>query len=976
MPWLTGTEDEVQRFHPEFENAANEALQLVGLGQDFEWRHHVTNIGSTVIPDYVLLHRRTQRWVLAFELKRTEDAVRSTRFQIQAKGYAETNQDRYDPQLPKFFAISNLEITILFALNTGHPPNECRIQNGFFRSGSFSTDDRATHRAQFIADLRILLAVVTNGLWPPFDTVWPSVLATFTAFSAGLPASDEICIQEPTTPNWELVRNYFGSTLQEDSARIFLLRCLMAEYLRGVLARYDHPSVNTIPALQPTPNGVANSLAAIRNVDFETLFEAGAPAQYRALTNAYVLDRLRGYVNQLNRREFQVAELARNRSDHGQLIDDLTDALLPIQLRDERGRVQTDAELADVLAYLTIDSAGMVVDPCCGEGALLSAAYRRLRSLGRTYQDALGELAGIEADAIAARVAAMSIALKEPSLIGPQANVNISRADTFAESLRIREAQFVVMNPPFKRYEAQDLYPVPDELRDYYRAVIAGVDGQPSTTTRQQANLFHYYVEYIGKVVRDQTTLGFVLDNRWYHSRYGQPLKQFLLSHFQLLGLVEYPHTFFFEHWTIATSLLIIRKVTDIPDDHWVKFIRCGTDPRLADLTVLARAFRDGGAWPTNWRVREERQSDLDPHEGWKRFFASDLSPDFRLGEWPTLATLFKRTRRGSIEKEGGGVAVFECPFNRTQYGPRRLRRLNGNPFQTTKGAALTPGQNAELRTLAAAIPEEFRGYALKNSDEPEHYVLTVADVVKTQIIEPPSLRLRYQLFLYERRSPWTDFHVAAIAEMFDEPGMREYIEGIEELVGLTADVLPDRERWIILREPFAGELIIPRKMRTGHRVYINLFAFDPRERQIRISSNFLTYGSCRARDHATGLTRETAVTLIAAFLVSSFGQLQFEIEGYNREGCLAIEAEQVERIRIFDPRWVRLESRQQILDAFAQLEYPVSTTRFSVEQPARNELDRLFAAEISTRYPQFDAEALVSGTHTALDEWLGARLP
>ena len=144
----------------------------------------------------------------------------------------------------------------------------------------------------------------------------------------------------------------------------------------------------------------------------------------------------------------------------------------------------------------------------------------------------------------------------------------------------------------------------------------------------------------------------------------------------------------------------------------------------------------------------------------------------------------------------------------------------------------------------------------------------------------------------------------------------------------------------------------------------------------MRISSNFLTYSNCRAKDWSTGLSREHAVRLIAAFLSSSFGQLQFEIEGYNREGCLAIEAEQLARIRVFDPRWVRQENRQAILDAFEDLEYPVRTDRFSVEQLNRNALDRLFAAEISNRHPELSTERLLESVHASLDEWLGARMP
>src|SRR5579859_1425306 len=112
MSWLNYTQDEVRYFHPEFESAANEALRIAGLQHTHEWIHHIRTPGSTVIPDFVLQRKAGHQWLLAFEIKRRPEGVQSTRNQIQAKGYAETNQHLYPSMAPKYFAISNLEISI------------------------------------------------------------------------------------------------------------------------------------------------------------------------------------------------------------------------------------------------------------------------------------------------------------------------------------------------------------------------------------------------------------------------------------------------------------------------------------------------------------------------------------------------------------------------------------------------------------------------------------------------------------------------------------------------------------------------------------------------------------------------------------------------------------------------------------------------------------------------------------------------
>jgi hypothetical protein len=531
------------------------------------------------------------------------------------------------------------------------------------------------------------------------------------------------------------------------------------------------------------------------------------------------------------------------------------------------------------------------------------------------------------------------------------------------------------MNPPFLRYEEQQGLRIPEALRDHYNQAIRDVTGEDPTTTSGQPNLYNYYVEFVIKSAATGTRLGVILDNKWYHNKYGVSLCELLLSHCEIEGLVEYPHWAFFADWTIATSLLVVRKVDAVNPEHEVKFVRSKSDPRGVDLHVLADAFHSGGAWPIDWSCRTKPQGELDARASWKQYFSNELVNDFRLPAWPTLDDLFESGRRGSLDKEGGGVSVYEFPFGRTNYGPSRLRRPDRTGWQTRRGRALTAEENEELADLAEGIPEEYRGWALRNSDDLEGFELRVDDVQKQQTLEPPILREHYDLFL-EGRTAWTDIHEDALVLMRAELGVSAYIGEVERVVNMTEDVLPKELLWVALREPVAGELIIPRKARVGHRVHVNPFAFDLTGRQVKVSSNFISYTNCVATDPTSGLTREVATKLVAAFLVSSFGQLQFELEGYNREGLLAVEKHHLSKVRVFDPRTVRPENRQRILDAFAALPYPISTSALSADQSERNELDRLFAEEITAAHAQFDVGALLVEVHAALDEWLIARQP
>ncbi|MGA2881616.1 MAG: N-6 DNA methylase [Bryobacteraceae bacterium] len=809
-----------------------------------------------------------------------------------------------------------------------------------------------------------------------FDTVWPGILSELLTYSAQAVGIPHPHLQEPNTQDWSIVRDYFASAPSVDSARLLFLRCLMAEYLRGVLLKYQHPRANEVPPAQPNLPSVATTIAALQQIDFRSLFEAQAPALYRDLTQPALRNLLTAYLRSLLAPDRRVVDLATTRLDAPDLVDSLLSTVYPPDVQDESGKIRTDPELAALLAWLTISNpAGPVIDPCCGDGALLSAAYQFLVDHGTAFPDALASLTGLEADPLALRLAEVRLALKQTAALRPEPPLALTYGDMFAHPAAIRRATVVLMNPPFKRYEDQDQRPVPPGLRTHYNQAIRAIDGHRPTTTGGQSNLFHSYVEFVIKTARPNAAIGIVLDNKWYHNGYGAVLRRLLLERCQILGLIEYPHWAFFTNWTIATSLLVAKKTAHIDPEHNVKFVRARTDPRSVDLRVISHAFHDGGDWPIDWRCREIPQRELTFNESWKKYFGAELDRDFRLADWPFLPDVFEGSRRGSLEKEGGGVEVYEFPFDRTNYGPRRRAKPDGTGFQTIKATPLTNAENSTLRNLASRVPATYRGWSLRNADQAEHFELTPSDVQKDQTLEPPRLRALHGQF-HGDRTPWTAEHEQALSGMREHPRVGPFIAAVEQTVGLDETVLERKKIWNVLREPIAGELIVPRKTRVGHRVHVNPFAFEAAGRQVRLSSNFIGYRSCTATDPDSGLERPAATRLIAAFLVSSFGQLQFEMEGYNREGALSIEDFHLGRIRVFDPRWIRPECRQAILNAFAALPYPIPANRRSSEQTERNALDALFAAEIANRYPQFDAGELVSDVHDALDEWLEARQP
>ena len=967
--WLSYSMDEVSAFHPAFKTVADEALVSLSMADTHQWLHHPKSVGIGVIPDFVLVERATHRWIVIVEIKRRPDVVDSERSQIQAKGYAEANAAAFVAARPIYFVVTNLEVTHLFSLREARPPRDCRVENMSFESGRFAKTPEAEHRRALACDLKKIVNYCREVLSPTFSIVWPQIARNAYQHADGLPFAAGMDVVAGQLP--DIVRDYFSVDHELSTRREMLIRCLLVEYVRGLLRRHGHPKTNALAPVGVTLAAAANAMVQMRSVDFAGVFEQGFGAVYLSFENNHVIrTAIETYLVSL--RTENVADHAATRIDSPTLTTSLIEELGNPCVRDGRGKATTDPELAGLLIAMALTSRDAVVlDPGCGEGNLLSAAYDRLTGLGLSHAQALEQLHGLEADSLAARIAALRLALKEPRLAQRNDPCHIVIGDMFGMRQMVATADVIVMNPPFKRYEAQDDVPFPPALRDHFRTAVYHIDGEVMAD-QGQSNLFTLYVEFVIRAAKAGATLAFILDNKWFHNEAASYLRSLLLAHCEILGVVTYPHERFFEGMMIATSMIVMRKAKP-SSQHLVRFTRV-EDPASTAAAAAAAAIR-GGATPTGWVIRNVPQDQLND-ESWKAFLTADLIHDFRCAPLAPLPALFNRGRRGSLAKEGGGIAVLEFPQGRSDYGPARSKKVGGGPFQTTKGASLTDNQNRGLRALADAIPDDYLGYAINKADRLAGYVLCADDVEQDRTIELPRQRRAPFSACYstDRRVKWTPAMDRLVDSISALPGIGDYVSAIETEVGLDQTVLPRNQLWNALREPYAGELIIPRKMREGHRVHINPFAFQPNGRQVRLSSNFLSYGDCTAIDEESGLDAPMATHLIAAWLTSSFGHLQFEMESNNREGLRTLEQHNVDLIWVLDPRLIQGNQRPRIINAFRELPYPIRTNLRPELIPALVALDEIFAAELALIVPGLDPDGALAEVWERLHEMHDAR--
>jgi BpuSI N-terminal domain/N-6 DNA Methylase len=976
MPWLDYTDGEVNDFHPVFHEGALDALRVMGRDSDLAWKHHNRTPGNRLVPDFVLLEKKSGRWLLTIEIKRSRSSIFRTNNQVQAKTYAEHNARDYRAGSPKYFAISNLEETLLFALKNGSPPKECLLKDGHYFVGRFEEIDEATFRNTLSKRIIEICERVLAPERPEFDEVWPRILSDLVQYADRL--IDPATLQEPSTPNWQTVRGYFCHEYQKDASRIFLLRCLFAEFINGILTRYHHPDASRLIPILAAPattigSLVATSFARIREIEFDTIFEDVFLDDYRRLSPKVNRDALAEYIRAIVNKPAAIRDLAMSRLDTEQLLDGLLHATHPGEELDNKGKVTTDPELASLLAHLTISRpTDRVIDPCSGDGALLEAAYDRLEHFGLDHNTILSRISGIEADPILHRLAFLRLMLREPRLIDTVSAIDLVYGDMFSNPTKIEEADVVLMNPPFKRYEAQDNNPVPDSLRSHYVTAIERLSHKDSIAVGGQPNLFYYYLEFVIRAAKDGCIFGIILDNKWYHNRYGERLRNFLLSECEIDSIIEYPYSNLFSAWAIATSVLICRKKRNKRQGQNVKFIRCRLDLAQIDPREVSQEYPDVDSL-LGWTQEQIEQSSLDAKIGWKNYFGKSFDFDFRVG-LPPLASLYSGMRRGSLAKEEGGVSILGFPFSCKSFGSVRAEPDHRRgPYQADIVRRLSKEENAELARLASKVPEQFRGFALKNPDRISSFVLSDDDLQKDSTFEPPCLR-GLPVYWSDTKIEWSDIHDKALREIHRDKAVKDFIERFRALSGLSAYVMPDKYLWVGLREPYAGELIIPRKTRVGYKILVNSHACERSARQVRLSSNFISLSGCTAIDEESELDAETATKLIAAFLLSSFGQVQMEMEGYNREGCLSLEKFHLESIHVVDPRTIKPETRKNIISSLEDLPFPVDISKISSESTERTKLDLLFAEVICEEHPSWEVEELLAEVYAILDEYVVGR--
>ncbi len=215
-----------------------------------------------------------------------------------------------------------------------------------------------------------------------------------------------------------------------------------------------------------------------------------------------------------------------------------------------------------------------IIDPACGSGAFLNASFRYLFNEHKWIQKELlkyganlfehhdidkqiieNNLYGVDINSASVGITKLSLWLQTAKRDRPLSNLvnNIKCANSLTANwnelfpeIMVNGFDVVIGNPPYVRQEMiKELKPL---LKKRYK------------TFTGTADLFVYFYELAYNLLKDRGLNGFICSNKFFRAKYGEKLREMILTKTAIKNIVDFNGVKIFEDATVDSAITILEK--------------------------------------------------------------------------------------------------------------------------------------------------------------------------------------------------------------------------------------------------------------------------------------------------------------------------------------------------------------------------------------------------------------------------------
>lgn len=692
----------------------------------------------------------------------------------------------------------------------------------------------------------------------------------------------------------------------EECAHVILNRIIFYEILRNELngindeikreRKIPRVPLSPIGDIQIIPVGklfseVGRLYRDILRIDYEQVFSTARDVLDKIPLNNAALTIISEFIEDLGN-----FSLTRDQfGDPAQLFSQMFERLIPIEKRHDYGQVFTEKLLVDVLCELCVKDRGShILDPACGTGSFLDAAYDKIWALSQhegvflSHPQVLEHLHGIEISKFPMHLCTMRLALKDTTYVS---NPDLKETDFFKVDpdniLGDKGVDVVLCNPPYLRQEV-----IPGTEKSYIRSRIRthlrGLTPNghyPYSPGR--ADKYFYFVEYSTPFLKRGGHAGWVLSDKFLVNTSGKELKKFLLDHYQILAMIKFGRRHF-PDFMVDNCLAVLRRPTkgESPSETDTKFLKIKQEMSVRDIVRLASSGQETSNAIRRLAIKKQRE--LDQSQRWTDFFL-DLTLLDRIRENKKVVPLTEVcVKRGIKRGHDDGCSEFFYPHKYLEDFEIDDFLVDGLKTSRDIETLILKSEDCECLLL---IPPDTDLNAPENSGLKRFIEFARSDGFDSEYKDRTTKRYvrvpeRTTVKNNSRRSgqPWYSF----------DPGTNDF------------------------------DIIIPRMVRTYFKVLLT-------DAKPYLSTNFWGVKIKESDTH------ELDRFLVCAFLNSSLGEIQFENIGRNYVGLIKMEKPDIRDLFVIDPTSVSKPDKEEIRAIFLRLNKSFKTSDY---QHIRKELD------------------------------------